>query len=325
MLTLRAIAVGMLLLIAVSCRNGRSSKIRSITCCAAYQHSDTLPAKPDVGVVRIAVGGDSRDDRSHVIPWAFKEAMDRDSKAFVFLGDMELTRAEDRFFLPRLKSLRGIPFFPVIGNHEVEMFGIVRLSNGQRAVRQFKKDFLSGPGFALAPVSEIAYSGEIGNRIHFIGLDNVSRRGEGFGDDQLRWLLNDLKTASAAHRVILVGMHKPLANNPITTHAMDEDGPAAVRSSDAALALFKQYKVALLFVSHSHMYASYKQEGIETRLTGGLGAPVVKGLAEDDGGFHHFLLVDVSSDTNAPLRVEVVKVPAPTTRDQRDEGSEADD
>ena len=65
-----------------------------------------------------------------------------------------------------------------------------------------------------------------------------------------------------------------------------------------------QYKVTMVFVSHSHMYASYNQEGVEMRLTGGLGAPLVKGLAEADGGFHHFLLLDVQpGDDKTPLRV----------------------
>src|ERR1700694_2041316 len=155
-----------------------------------------------------------------------------------------------RLFMPRLRDLGGIPFYPVIGNHEVER-------SEQCGYRT------AGPSLPIA-------------------LDNVSRWGEGFGGEQLSWLAGGLQAASAAKSIILAGMHKALAKNPITTHAMDEDGPGAVRDSDAALALFKQYGVAMLFVSHSHMYATYNQDGIETRLTGGLGAPLVKGLAEVD-------------------------------------------
>lgn len=62
------------------------------------------------------------------------------------------------------------------------------------------------------------------------------------------------------------------------------------------------------------------------RLTGGLGAPLVKGLAEADGGFHHFLLLDVPpGDGKTPLRVEVVKFPGTPTRDDKDESLEAKD
>jgi hypothetical protein len=241
----------------------------------------------------------------------------------VFLGDMEITSLEDRLFMPRLRDLGGIPFYPVIGNHEVELFGAVRLSSGRHAVDEFKEDFLRKRGFRLAPLPQVVYSVEIGTVIHFIALDNVSRRGEGFGDAQLSWLAGDLKAASEARSIILVGMHKALAKNPITTHAMDEDGPSAVRDSDAALALFKQYGVGMLFVSHSHMYAAYNQDGIETRLTGGLGAPLVKGLAEADGGFHHFLLLDVPpGGDKSQLRVEVVKFNGVPVRDDQNETSE---
>jgi hypothetical protein len=315
-----------LLLCAGGCKSGRSSSIRSSTCCSAFQHSDKLPDQPEPGVIRLAIGGDSRDDRSHVVPWAFQEATKRGAMAFVFLGDLEITSFADRLFMPLLRDLAGIPFYPVIGNHEVELFGTVRLSSDRRAIEKFKEDFLRKPGIRPAPLQQVVYSAEIGKVIHFIALDNVSRRGEGFGDEQLSWLARDLQAASAAKSIILVGMHKALAKNPITTHAMDEDGPSAVRESDAALALFKQYGVAMLFVSHSHMYAAYNQDGIETRLTGGLGAPLVKGLADADGGFHHFLLLDVPPDGNkALLRVEVVRFAGPPTRDQQDESAEVED
>src|SRR5271167_2367824 len=188
----------MLFLCVGGCKSGRSRSIRSITCCSAFQHSDHLPDQPDPGVLRLAVGGDSRDDRSRVVPWAFQEAGKRGAMAFVFLGDMEITSFADRFFMPQLRNLPGIPFYPIIGNHEVELFGAVRLSSGRHAVEKFKEDFLRKPGVRLAPFPQVAYSAEIGKEIHFIALDNVSRRGEGFGDAQLAWLAGDLQAASAA-------------------------------------------------------------------------------------------------------------------------------
>jgi len=60
-------------------------------------------------------------------------------------------------------------------------------------------------------------------------------------------------------------------------------------------------------------------------LTGGLGAPLVKGLAEADGGFHHFLLLDVPSGGDKPLlRVDVVKFPGAAIRDDQDEKLEVE-
>lgn len=310
------------LLSLVACQGGRSHTIRSQDCCVAYQRTDRLPDRPPSRVVRIAVGGDSRNDNSHVLPWAFSEARRRGAQAFFFLGDMELDPSADGFFAKELTALwPGLPFYPVIGNHEVERFGAVRLPGDQHAVKEFREDFFAAPAVQMAPIAEVAYAADVGGIVHLIALDNVSRRGEGFGAAQLTWLARDLEAASAAKKVILVGMHKALARNPITTHAMDEDGVDAVMDSDTALALFKRYKVTMVFVSHSHMYAAYNQQGVEMRLTGGLGAPLVKGLADADGGFHHFLLLDVPLDDKdrTPLLVEVVRFPGKPTRAEQDE------
>jgi len=316
-----------LLLFCLAACGGRSSSLR-FACCVLYQHSDPLTALPRPGIVRIAIGGDSRSDQSHVLPWAFKESRKRGATAFLFLGDMEISRQADTLFARQLSDLADVPFYPVIGNHEVEFLGAIRLSGGRHAVREFKEDFLTSPGIKLAPLAQVAYTADLSGVVHFIALDNISRGGEGFGPEQLAWLERDLKAASATRQIILVGMHKPLAKNPITTHAMDEDGPAAIRDSDAALALFKRYGVAMVFVSHSHMYASYSQDGVEMRLTGGLGAPLVKGLSAADGGFHHFLLLDIQPANTQPgngrtsLQVEVVKFQGTPTKDQNDESLE---
>lgn len=312
----------------------RSTDIKCGESCSSYQHSDSLPDQPPQGVIRIAIGGDSRDDKSDVVAWAFKEAKRRGAKAFFFLGDLELTSAIDKRFLPQLADLGDIPFYPAMGNHEVETFGIVRLPKSESLlkVRRFKEEFLAAPGVNLAPLTDtVVYSVDLDGGVHLIALDNVSRKAEGFGAAQLAWLEEDLKTASSAKKIILVGMHKGLANNPVTSHAMDEDGAAAVKDSEAALALFRTNGVAMVFVSHSHMYAAYSQgeSGPQVRLTGGMGAPLVKGLAEADGGFHHFLLVDVSpGNSKAPVLVEVVKFPCrpPCTpsRSDTDESQEID-
>jgi hypothetical protein len=293
-----------------------------------------LPDQSPQGVIRIAIGGDSRDDKAHVVPWAFKEAKRRGAKAFFFLGDLELTSEIDKRFLPQFADLGDIPFYPAIGNHEVETFGILRLPKSENLlkVRRFKEEFLTTPGVNLAPLADtVVYSADLDGGTHLIALDNVSRKNEGFGAAQLAWLEQDLKTAKSAKKIILVGMHKGLANNPVTSHAMDEDGAAAAKDSEAALALFRSYGVAMIFVSHSHMYAAYSQggSGPQVRLTGGMGAPLVKGLTEADGGFHHFLLVDVSpSSSKTPVLVQVVKFPCvppcSPSRSDTDESQEID-
>jgi 3',5'-cyclic AMP phosphodiesterase CpdA len=268
------------------------------------------------------------------MPWAFAEAKRRGAKAFLFLGDLEITAAIDKRALPELAQLGNIPVYPVIGNHEIETLGIIRLPKAETElkVKKFEKEFLTVPDIHLAPFSDTAvYSVDLDGGIHFVALDNVSRKGEGFGAQQLAWLEEDLKTARAKGKVVLVGMHKGLANNPVTSHAMDEDGDLAKKDSESAIALFKTYKVPIVFVSHSHMYAAYTQgnDAFQVRLTGGMGAPLVRGLTEAEGGFHHFLLVDVSPNSvNNPILVEVVRFPctAPCTpsKSELDEAQEND-
>jgi hypothetical protein len=320
-------AASLLCCLAACKKGGRSSALICGENCASFQRTDLLPEQPLPGTVRLAIGGDSRDDQSHVVPWAFNEAKRRNAKAFFFLGDLELTPTEDAIFLTKLENLKPLPFYPVMGNHEVESFGFFRrsISKSRERVKTFKERFVNVPVNFARLDDVVVYAADLDGNVHFIALDNVSRRGEGFGPDQLAWLEEDLKAANAAKKVVLVGMHKGLAHNPVTTHAMDEDGAAAKNDSDAALKLFNKYNVSAVFVSHSHMYAAYKQDGIEVRLTGGLGAPLVKGLCTCEGGFHHFLLVDVpTGQSKTPLQVEVVKFPGKPQRDDEDESTEVE-
>jgi hypothetical protein len=150
---------------------------------------------------------------------------------------------------------------------------------------------------------KVVYSADLSGGVHFVALDNVSQKG--FGEGQHRWLATDLEHAHAnpAVRHILVGMHKALAHNGVTTHSMDEDCPEGPADTDWALSLFKATGVELILASHEHIYARFEQAGIRTYVTGGLGAPPHT-ASGPDAAFHHFLLLDVA-DTG--ISVEVVK------------------
>jgi hypothetical protein len=233
--------------------------------------------------------------------WAFKEARKRGAKAFIFLGDFRLTPERDvSVDIGPLNEWIPIPFYPIIGNHEVEQFGFFRLRPFERLLgydpeAEFQKRFLGGT--PKSPASSklcdtTTYSVGLEGGVHFIALDNVGL--ERFGDAQLKWLEQDLSTARADPRTryIVVGMHKPLARNPCTTHSMDEDGQLAIDDSDRALRLFKWYNVTLIVASHEHGYAEFRQDGIQTYITGGLGAPTEH---HGDVFFPHILQVDVDA------------------------------
>jgi 3',5'-cyclic AMP phosphodiesterase CpdA len=255
------------------------------------------------GSVRILVGGDSRDDRAHVIPWAFGEAKSRGAVAFLFLGDMELTPQLDRSFASELALLDPVPFYPVLGNHEIEQLGLLPIERSA-AQKALSRRFLGTPRTPVRSSlpDRIVYSVDLPGGVHFVALDNVSQRG--FGQDQLAWLGADLARAQAepATRHILVGMHKPLAHNGVATHGMDRDGTQAVSDSEAALKLLVEHHVEMILASHVHQLSQFEQAGIRSYITGGLGAPLTRSGPEH--AFHHFLQLDVS-DSN--IRVEVVR------------------
>lgn len=249
-------------------------------------------APPSAGVVRFLVGGDSRQDGSRVLPWALDQAKARGASAFLFLGDMELTPSFDTHFRKELGALAPIPFYPVLGNHEVKLLGVLGIGQGH-AEKEFREHFLGTPATPVKSslANKIVYSANLPGGVHFVALDNVSQKG--FGADQLVWLAADLDQArfDPDVRHIFVGMHKPLARNKVTTHSMDSDGPNAVADSDAALALFEKARVDLILESHVHEFARYEQGGIRCYITGGLGAPLAR--SSPDHAFHHVLVIDV--------------------------------
>jgi hypothetical protein len=252
------------------------------------------------------VGGDARDDWSGSMRWAIAKAQTLHAKAFIFLGDMELSPLLDGHFRKEIGKLGAIPFYPVLGNHEVLAFGIFR-DRTKHHEHEFKEDFLGKPRTKVNTVftDKVVYSVDLPGGLHFIALDNVSLKGGGFGVEQLTWLEADLHAARAnkAVKYIVVGMHKALAKNGQTTHAMDEDGAHAIGESDQALALFKKYKVDTILASHEHLYTHFKQGGIDSHITGGLGAPLSNKLGKSHA-YHHVLKLDV---TGSGVHVTVLK------------------
>ncbi len=304
----RRLFVACALLLISACGGGDAASLPPLVAPPPPSSHPPLPLPPAVAgtspdFVRLAAGGDSRNDGAHVVPWAFREARARGVAAFLFLGDMEITPQLDRAFADELTLLDPVAFYPVLGNHEVKVLGFLGVAQGH-AERAFRKRFLGTPRTPVHSVfaDRVVYSANLPGGVHFVALDNVSQRG--FGSDQLAWLDDDLARArvTPSVRYVLVGMHKPLAHNGVTTHSMDADGAGAVAESDAALAIFVKHHVDLVLASHVHQFTRFVQGGIPSYITGGLGAPLTASGPEH--AFHHFLEIDVR---DSGINVQVVR------------------
>jgi Calcineurin-like phosphoesterase len=284
---------------------------------------------PPGPAIRYVVGGDSREDTAHVLPWALHETRTRGVAALIFLGDMESRPELDDHFRGELAELGPVPFLPVLGNHETVLRDHTTAAprdDRVRALQAYGARFLGRPPTPVQSAfdDKLTYAVDLPGGVHFIALDNVSQ--PGFGADQLAWLAADLQRARADGRArhLVVGMHKALVGSGVTRHAMDEDGPAAAADSTAALALLEQNHVELIVASHFHGFAEYAQGGIRSFITGGLGAPldVVHGK---EPAFHHLLVVTVPPEAAGapspptPLAVEVIRFPGTPAIEREEE------
>ncbi len=132
-----------------------------------------------------------------MLAWAFREAKARGVAAFLFLGDMDLTSALDDHFQNELSLLEDVPFYPVLGNHEIKAFGFLSLGRAH-AERAFRARFLGTPRTPVPSSIEnkVVYSVNLAGGLHFVALDNVSQNG--FGQERLAWLARVISSARMA-------------------------------------------------------------------------------------------------------------------------------
>ena len=133
------------------------------------------------------------------------ELVGQDDKAFgVTLGDIAFDNLDTFKPLNQSIALIGIPWYNVIGNHDLNLDA----KNRDRSNETFEATF--GPTY---------YSFDYG-QVHFVVLDNIGylspseREGRGyyeahFGKQQIAWLEKDLKAIPESQMVVLL-MHIPI-------------------------------------------------------------------------------------------------------------------
>lgn len=246
------------------------------------------------------------------------------------LGDFEElwgTRQALERFRERMKDLR-IKYYPARGNHErIDHRGDSPQRPSVHQVLKKNESFI--PEYlSILGLSETYYSFDHRD-LHIVMLDNSSgtfqvRSGEEIRSPQILWLEKDLeetakkvRAGKIRHTILCAHIPLPAPSIKVTAHDMAgytgrrylEGKALAEESAKAFWEILERHRessrIRRLFFGHDHRYVSYHQRGFPATITGGAGAKL---LAEEIGGFYHYVLVLV---TDRGLRERIVKAYPP--------------
>ena len=169
---------------------------------------------------------------------------------------------------------KNIPLYVTMGNHS----GHTKFAREAFTERYKNKQ-----------TGRLYYSVDVKN-CHFIVLcSELENEASQITGKQLEWLKGDLKRIDGKH--IFIILHRPLY--PKIKHLKDSLNKYPEKRDELA-GLFKQYKVAMVFVGHEHVYNFSVVGGLNQIIAGGAGAPLTGNL--NDGVFNHFFHVIVNGD-----------------------------
>ena len=181
----------------------------------------------------------------------------------------------------------NIPVYIAIGNHEIV---------GERSEDIFRSIFKM-PENSPFGLKELVYSFDHKNA-HFVILDtNIYKKFHRLGKTQLDWLKKDL--ASNKKELVFAFGHEPAY--PVGSHKGSSlDAFPAER--DEVWSVFQENKVDMYFCGHEHLYNRSINQGMLQVITGGAGAR--PNVSSKDGGFYHFVIVDVKDNGECEVVVK---------------------
>ncbi len=204
--------------------------------------------------------------------------------------DGPLSAYLSKLFLPLQPLLTAVPFYPVIGNHDLD--AATNWQGDAFYFYAFPPILESTDSSTMPPTRNAWYAFSYGD-IRFLMLNSQAFFGDGGREEQTAWLEQQL--ADSRFRTTIAVFHVP----PFTSGIYGDQG-APIRSE--WLPLLRQAGVRLILSGHDHNYQRLHLEGGITSIISGGGSSVLYGLEEllpqSQAFFRrtHFVLMEISQD-----------------------------
>jgi 3',5'-cyclic AMP phosphodiesterase CpdA len=169
-----------------------------------------------------------------------------------------------------------VPYFFTVGNHDahVEVAGSEETYKAQVEL----------------PGNELYYSFVAGNSL-FVVLDSyIKGEDKKITGEQFKWLEKVLAASKQTLKFVFV--HHPLYPEPGKGKHHGNSLDRYKDERDRLQTLFVKQGVTMVFTGHEHLYLRKTVDGIPHIIAGGGGAPLY--AKDEDGGFHHYVLVTVN-------------------------------
>jgi len=221
--------------------------------------------------IQFAILGDSRDGEK-VFTQLIQKILKREPRFIIHLGDM-ISRPNEKewkgFF--EISKAIDIPFFPVVGNHEV--------ADTTRGEEMYRKQF-------ILPEEKTYYAFQTGGAL-FVILDSEKGKRK-IMDDQWLWLKGILSSSNTPLKMVFI--HRPLFP-PVDSLKLGKAMDKHPLARDDLHQLFVKTKVKAVFQGDDHRYDRMVKDQILYIITGGGGAPIY--ALKDMGGYFHYVWVSI--------------------------------
>lgn len=197
------------------------------------------------------------------------------------------SEADPRYFVPYRNLIDHLPFFPVVGDHD-----LVENSNGATFMSTF-----------FHPTGKLYYDFQWGDT-HFFALDSTQTWFHSFDPNQLSWFEQAIAQSTARWKIVY--FHHPPYNSGLFGN---------LSNMKDFLPLFEKYHVDVVFTGHAHDYErTVPINGVTYVVTGGGGAfltqpPTGGPFTAQAASAHHLVLGMMTADALTLQALDVSGAP----------------